>query len=285
MSSTSVEVATGSSVAFAGLFGFRGVVTTAGDLARLGAELTACDTLAPELADVVLGGNQSHLSAVGTRPSGARWSAKFVGPHLGRTWREFEWSAPQLRPGYETGWFREPETARFAVLASEGWAVAALAPPGETPPGALAAIVRAATSALEPWLPPKSGWSDFIGVGGGAGGSYGGRMSNSVGSDLDDTKLVGQHRLSELGIDLTIDRVPAAGPRRYEVRLGAREPIAGTLQRRNESLILVATSASQRLTLHVALEGNIARLESLDLERGFTKYGPLLALAIDAGGD
>jgi CubicO group peptidase (beta-lactamase class C family) len=282
MDATHVALERGGSVASGALLGFRGVVTTARDLARLGVELVTCESLAPELSETELGWDARGRAEVRTRTHGARWCAKDARAELGRTWRAYGNNPPRALPGVEPKWFRDPETARLAVLSSEGWAVAAVTPPGDAPAGALTAVVAAATKALEPRLPPLNGFNDYLGIGGGSGGAYGGRIGTVGTSQIDDTRLLGEHKIPELGLSLTVQRVVTATRPRYEVRLEARRPVVGGLMWLNESLMLMSVSDSHKLTLRVALDGNSARFESLDLEYGLTTYGPLLALVVEA---
>lgn len=280
MGDTYVSLEAGGDADLGPLCGFRGVVTTARDLARLGVDLASSEWIAPQLGELALGCAETAGYASRTRPFGVRWCAKDARVELGRAWRVFATNRPQALTGHEPRWFREPETARLAVLPSEGWAVAAIISPGDAPAGTLASVVAAATEALEPWLPPQFGSNDFIGIGGGSGGKYGGRMGGPL--RLDDSQLLGEHQVPELGLTFTVARTVTATPPRYEVRLGARRPVTCALIWQNDSVVLMSSSDSHKLTLHVALDGDHARFESLDLDYGFTTYGPLLALVVEA---
>ncbi len=281
LGSTAVALDPAADCGLGALIGFRGVTTSAEDLARLGLALLTCDTLHAELGATVLGDRSAPTFATGGEPFGARWRAFDARMELGRDWLVFGDRRPSIA-GHTPLWPLAPETARFAVLPSEGWVVAAMTPQASGSPSGLAATIAAATRALEPWLAPRTGFQDYLGIGGGAGGRYGGRVGGTAPAGFDDASLLGAHRVPELELDLVVTRTSASTARRlrYEVRVGTREPLEGGLSWRNETLILKATSAAHRLTLRIRCDGDSARFESLDLERGFTTYGPLIGLAI-----
>lgn len=82
-------------------------------------------------------------------------------------------------------------------------------------------------------------------------------------------------------MSLTVARASDATRARYEVRLGGHPAVVGRLCWHCEALRLISAASTHGLTLHGALDGVAARLGSLDLEYGFTMYGPSLALTVE----